>query len=287
MLELIEQKKFNAIVPFPLFHIGSDVYQKNGDESFLPALLYSYHADLPIIGEVLSRTSVGETETAMALMNRYKKFRKIENLIGSAKLLVIKAGNNLREDEWRVIKTLKPFGEYGDLAFYAATKSNFKLSEVEKSNFTTVEAASDKLQNIIFIPFEDRQPFTPAKIGDYQKITELDSNKVSGGDYVVSFHYYMSEKKFRYLYNHLIVIKSDAKYNNWEYFNSIRSTSGFYDSMIVYEQKIHIDPHFKYEFILNGSSRESFHVSDFLLRPATLDIKMMKDGLISYNNFPE
>jgi hypothetical protein len=287
ILKVVRQKKFNAIVPFPMFHIGSDVYQKNGEASFLPAVMYSYHANLPILGEVLSRTSVSETEIAMALLNRYKKNRKITDLILADKLLVIQAGNELREDEWRVVNTLRPFGNYQNLNFYAASSINFSFSTSEKNKFIQFDQRSDSLKNIVYIRFEKHKPFLLSKVNEFQKITVLDSNKLDAGDYVVSFRYYLKEKKFKYLYNHLIVIKTKADYSNWAYFNSIRSTSGFYDTMIVYEQKISIDPHFNYEFLLNGSTKATYRISDFLLRPAALDLKMNRDGKISYNNFPE
>jgi hypothetical protein len=170
ILKVVRQKKFNAIVPFPMFHIGSDVYQKNGEASFLPAVMYSYHANLPILGEVLSRTSVSETEIAMALLNRYKKNRKITDLILADKLLVIQAGNELREDEWRVVNTLRPFGNYQNLNFYSASSINFSLSTSEKNEFILMDQRSDSLKNIVYIHFEKHKPFLLSKVNEFQKI---------------------------------------------------------------------------------------------------------------------
>ncbi len=287
-LREIKSKNVQAILPAPIFHIGTDVYQRNGEVSFLPALLYSYHTGLPMLGEVLSRTSVKETETVLELFNRYKKNRQILKLLEGQNLLVIKTGNNQPEDEARMLRTLSPFKTYDDHEFSIATTANFIAAEKEINGFAAVAAKSDTARNLLYRRFENRKPFLPAKISDYEKIMLVDSNTVQQGEYTVSFRYYLPERMFRYIYNHLIVIKSNAAgYNNWEYFTTVRNGSGFYDGFVVFEYKINIDPHFKYEFVLNGSSKENYRISDFLLKPAALDVKMRIEHKNVYNNYPE
>jgi hypothetical protein len=97
----------------------------------------------------------------------------------------------------------------------------------------------------------------------------------------------MDEKIFRFIHINCIVIRSDAQGENWDYFFSVRSASGFYGNFIVFEQKIKIDPHGRYQFILNGPTKEYYRVSHFLLKPDTLDVKMQNGKTTLYNNYPD
>lgn len=283
----IKNKKTQAILPMPLFHVGSEVYQRNGDKSISTSFLYSYHTGLPILGVMLSRTSLPETEESIELLNIYKTNRRIKKLLSEDPILVIQTGTDLKEDEDRILRSITPFAAYDSLQFYYAGKSNFELNESDKSKFVILNSdKKEHFKNTIYIPYENRQPFLRTRIDDFEKIAGFDSSTFENGKYIVSFRYHLTGKKFRNIYSNLIVEKFDHKAMNWAYYTSVRSVSGFYDSVIVFEHKIKLESAFGYRFLLKGGTKEYYKVSDFLIRPENLDIKIISKGQISYNNYP-
>ena len=287
VLGIMKEKKISAIVPFPLFHIGSEMYQRNGEASVKPAMMYSYHSTLPLLSVMMSRTSLVETETGLEILNRYKRNRAIDSLLAGQSFMIIKTGDELLEDELRVLKGMKPVKQNKENAFFVATLRNFKISAAEKDSIREIPNRSDTSKNILYIGSEHRPPFISTRINEYPRVTLIDSNTIAGGNYILSFHYHLIEKKFRYVHNNSIVVKINAQASDWQFFNSVRSASGFYDKFIVFEQRIKIDPHFQYEFLLNGAMEDYFKISSFLLRPESLDVKMASDAGMLYNNYPE
>ncbi len=288
VIKSIKEKNYQAILPLPVFHIGSEVYQRNGDLSVAPAMMYSYHTGLPALSVMLSRTSLNETETALEILNPYKKVRQILSLITDAPFLVINTGETLKEDESRLLKNLQKISQVGEQSFYSASKNDFRISEKELSSFVSLsEEVRETQKNVLFIGTEKRKPFIDSEIGGYETIAILDSAAAEAGNYTVSFHYYLKEKKFRFIHNNLIVIKKNSNENVWEYFTSVRSTSGIYDDFIVFEEKIKLDGHSRYEFMLHGPMKEKYHVSSFLLKPSGVNIKMKAGDINLFNNYPE
>lgn len=283
----IKDKKIQVILPMPLFHVGSEIYQRNGDKSISTSFIYSYHAGLPVLGVMLSRTSLPETEEAIELLNIYKANRKIKTLLNGDPLLVIQTGTDLKEDELRILKTLHPFEAYDSLQFYYAHKTNFDLPEHEKNKFITLNAdKSESLKNTIYIPYENRKPFLRTRIDEFERIAAFDSAAFDDGKYIVSFRFHLTGKKFRNIYSNLIVEKFNRKAMNWAYYTSVRSVSGFYDNVIVFEHKVKLDKGFGYRFLLKGGTKEYYKVSDFLIRPENSDLKIISKRKISYNNYP-
>lgn len=286
-LGALKEKGVSAIIPFPVFHIGSEMYQRNGEPSVKPAMLYSYHAGLPLLSVMMSRTSLVETECSLELLNRYKRKRRIDSLLAGKSLMIIKTGDVLLEDERLVLKRMQPLLQNEENTFYLASLQNFKLAAAEKDSIRELPNRSDTSKNVVFISHQNQQPFINTIINQFSKITTIDSNILAGGNYVLSFHYHLIEKKFRYIHNNSIVVKTNNESSTWEFFNSVRSATGFYDHFIVFEQRIKIDPHFKYDFFLNGAMDSHYNISNFLLRPDTLNVKMESDAGMLYNNYPE
>lgn len=287
MVNTIKAGGYQAIVPLPVFHIGSEVYQRNGDASVAPAMFYAYHTALPVLSVMLSRTSLNESETALEMLNRYKANRPLLSRINSQPLLVMKTGTELKQDEARLLRQVRAIGQEGAQEFYVASKNNFILSADESREFKSTTARSvNGIGNTVFIPTRSSKPFTSADINAYETIITLEPGQVQSGDYTVSFHYYLKEKKFRYIHNHLIVVRQSGKEEVWDYFMSVRSTSGFYDGFVVFEEKIRIDGQARYQFLLHGPMNEPYRIANFLLKPDTLDLKMQDGSRVLYNNYP-
>ncbi len=76
LLAAIEIDKFQAILPIPFFHLGSEIYTQNGsDASMRTAQVISFHTKLPMISSALGRTSIDEAKSLIQLadMMPYEK----------------------------------------------------------------------------------------------------------------------------------------------------------------------------------------------------------------------
>lgn len=286
-LALIDSLHPQAILPLPLFHIGSEVYQRNGELSAAPAMFYSFHSRVPLLSNMQSRTSLKETETLLEVLNIYKKHRPILTETDERPFLVMQCSEDLQPDEQRLVKRLRPVHRLGDLTFFVAHKEDLLCSPAEKNRYFLLDTASQALPNTVYVPQGDRPPYREGPIEKFATAYVLPANKLLPGPYVVSFHYHLKGKKLRYLSNGLIVEKSAPPPSEWKYYLTTRASSGIYDSIVVFENKIQLEKNTHYSFILNGGSPENYFISDFLLRPDTLNVKIRKNGTYTYNNYPE
>lgn len=280
-----------AIVPLPVFHGGSEMYDRLGSSnSMLPAMIYSYHANTPILSVMLSRTSITETEDLLGLLNSYKKEKKIVKQLKKNDLFIIKTQDPLLPDETRLLSKVTFIAQYDSLSFGYISVQDF-LSLKKDSTQLILNANIRQTagsNNIILIPFENRKPYIPANINDYETIFSLDSNQLKSGNYIVSMHYHYTEKIFRAVSSNLIITKTNQTSHEWQYNIPIRYLSGFYDGFAVFEYPIKLNSQNKYEFMLKGFFDERYHISHFLLRPegtTVFGVNRGNDTLI--NNFQQ
>ena len=289
ILTEINTRHPQALIPLPVFHGGSEMYDRLGSSnSMLPAMIYSFHSNTPILSVMLSRTSMTETEDLLQLLNSYKKEKKIVKQLKNTDFIVIKTQDQLLPDETRLLSKVTFFSQHDSLSFgYISVKD--LLSQKKDSACVTLKRntkPSADSNNVILVHFENRKPYTTANIADYETVFALDSNHLKSGRYIVSMHYHYTTKIFRAISSNLIITKTNYKTHEWQYNIPIRYLSGFYDGFAVFEYPIELYSQNKYEFILKGFFNEPYHISHFLLRPehtTILDVTNGKDTLI--NNF--
>ncbi|MFT4679565.1 MAG: hypothetical protein ACI84C_001149 [Flavobacteriales bacterium] len=69
-LNFLKGQKYQAIIPMPFYNIGSENFQKEATEnSYLKSMVMSYHANIPILGSYLTRTSLCESKKVMQLFS--------------------------------------------------------------------------------------------------------------------------------------------------------------------------------------------------------------------------
>lgn len=279
-----------AILPLPIFMGGSEIYDRPGsNNSMIPSMIYSYHTGLPILSALLSRTSITETEDVIQVLNSYRKHNNLADKLGPGDLFVITTADPLMPDEKRLLKSVNNFGENDTLKFGYLSKKDLFKRKLEPPVLTLgpeSRSATDST-HVIYVPYENRKPFTTANILDYEKIFVLDSNTISSGFYVLSFHYHYTLKTFRSLACDLIVTRTDKTSSEWQFMIPVRNLSGFYEGFGVFEYDVALDQRNNYEFMIKGHIDQSYRVSDFLLRPAkqtVLIIGTQKDTL--FNNYP-
>lgn len=137
-IEVIQPEKYQAMLPFPFFYIGSENYGKfANDDIYRLSFLFSYHLQLPFIGSFLSRTSIDESKKIMQLLasNFYHK-RIRDDLPGNEPLLLLCQMDNLNATEKNYIKQAKILIERDAYSIYElpveALFNNTALSELEQ-----------------------------------------------------------------------------------------------------------------------------------------------------------
>jgi hypothetical protein len=102
----IDPNKYQAILPLPFYHIGSENYWIDGNcESLKFSSLASIKTGLPIISMSASRTSISQTLKLYSLvLEPYRDLEIIDNLPNSKDILVIKMNcQNLKNSEVQLL----------------------------------------------------------------------------------------------------------------------------------------------------------------------------------------
>lgn len=281
-----------AIMPLPVFHSGSEMYDRTGaHRSMLASMFYSSHTGLPIFSVLMSRTSISETESELNLLNSYKKNRPAIQLLGDKPFAVLKTNDALMADEERLLDAVSFFHNNDTLSVGFIGKSAFlkrKLSDVieELDAGRQIESSED---NIIYIPSSGNKPFAEASQKDASMIYVLDSGKVSPGKYCLSFRYYYREKTFRSVACNIIITEGDKQNYQWKHDLPVRIFSGFYEGYSVFEYPLEILKGKRYEFFIQGRVDKAYHISDFMLRPDDISTRIIYPGTKDtvFNNFPD
>lgn len=290
VLRDIARHQPQAILPLPIFHGGSEMYDRAGlNNSMIPSMIYSFHSGLPIFSVMMSRTSIQETEDLIGMLNSYKKYKPLAKKFNAKDFFVLKTNDQLLPDEER----LEPYCRYftgndtlsvgylavKDLLAPKKNKPFFSLSETFRKGTATP---------VIFIESPDRKPFRETSMDDYASIVKLADRQLPAGKYIVSFHYHYTSKVYRSLSTNLIVTRSSGERSDWVYNVPVRIMSGFYKGFGVFEYPVIIETGYNYEFILKGLENESYKISNFLLRPDTINtIQVVSKGDTIFNNFPK
>lgn len=290
ILTQVQNEKPQALLPLPVYFIGSEVYSRLGDgKAMLLSMLYSYHSALPIVGGSLSRTSITETENGIGLLNAYKRNRPAIDACSQQPFFVIKTNTESLPDEVRLFKKTDVFykndsAQFGFISARQLSNRDFSANAYMLKKNSTANADSN---HVFYIHEENRKPYLPANINSYESALALDSNVLKTGYYIISLHYHFTNKTYKDVYNHLVITKTRGKEYAWEYGKAIRLFSGFYEGFAVFEYRFLLDSKNKYEFVLKGDMDKTYHISDFMIRPDTTDVLVIlneRDTLL--NNYP-
>lgn len=290
IISQIKTGKYSALLPLPYFQGGSEMYDRNGaSASMAPAMMYSYHSGLPIFSVMMSRTSITETEAEINLFNTNYKQRLLQQKLGTATFLVILTKDALLPDEARLQSSINYFAQIDSLQFgqLLLRKLEHKLKSATAVNITGMSDTALLSKSLVYISKTDKTPFVSGPISQQNTVYILDSLKLKSGRYVLSLHYYYNEKEFQNVSANLIVTENYKGKYKWRDIRPLRKLSGFYTGFAVYEDFVDLKSDAKYEFLIQGSSDKNFRISDFLIRPDTLDVYSSNgQGDTTYNNFP-
>ncbi len=282
----IRESRYKGIVPLRLFHGGSEMYERPGIYYAMPpALLYSYHCKLPVISTFLSRTSITETEELINIFNPYLKRSVAKDLLPEGDYLVVTAAEPLLADEERVLEKSHFLANVDSTQLLKISKR--EILDPGMRSFSFFKPGENFEAGTVYIPWENRKPFLRSNINDLERFYILDSNLVAPGDYIVSLHFHYDEKVYKAVSGNLIISRARESEYSWEFNPSLRVLNGFYEGFGVLEFKLPVESGCRYEFMIKGYHDQYYHISDFLLRPAQLDvIAADKNNDTLLNNFP-
>jgi len=290
LLNVMKEKDVQAILPLPLFYLGSEVYDRS--TCTIPMYLssiYSYHSGIPIHSAYMSRTSVPETEMGIEILNSYKQKRAVDSLLNENPFFVIKTQEPLMEDEkrlWRITTkyTKNDSTEFGFISLKLMHHPILEPSILEIKGKTMYYNDS---ASVVYIKEEARKPYQESNQLNYDGMYVADTNALRAGSYILSLHYHTKAKTFREMANSLIVTKAKGEEYNWKYALPLKVVSGFGTDNSIVEYLIELEKDCRHEFFIHGTYDLNYRVSNFLLRPETLSVRVISaqnDTL--YNNFP-
>jgi hypothetical protein len=170
-IQSINPSKYQAILSFPFFYIGSENFGKSAnDKIYKLSFLLSYHLKLPMLESYLTRTSIHESKYIMQLLasNFYHKSLK-DDLPSDKPFLLISLNENLSPAENNFLKKSKVLisnAEYSiyeiqPKAFFENTSfqeindfNKFKDNLFQKNTFLV----SDTTLYFSFLDFKQKSP---------------------------------------------------------------------------------------------------------------------------------
>jgi hypothetical protein len=275
-----------AIVPLPLFHVGSELYEYHGEKSMAPAFMFSFHSGLPLISSMLARTSIRESIRVLEIANLYKRNRPVMDSLHDP-LIVLTTKGALYPEEKRLQNLSSAVFRYDSVIF-----STIKPEDLETFNnlsrFTDITNSKNEIanNNVLFIKNLNRKPFLESRISEKTVLLNLPAGQLTAGHYVLSLHYHFRLRSFRSgnilridEYNdRLHVVKQTEK--------RVLHSVGIYDGFTVAEAFLQIVRGHSYTISLSDDSDKQYHVSHLLIRPDTMNLMYVSGNDTLLNNYP-
>jgi hypothetical protein len=287
-IEAIKSQSVQAIIPLRLFHGGSEMYERPGIYTSMPAaLFYSYHTGVPLISSFLSRSSLRESEDVINSLNTYMRFRPAMARYTRRPVMVLRDNSELLPDELRLSEGVNYTIQHDSLSigFIPVNALLIPIRSTRRKVINSTAAYSDS--TTIYVPAGSEKAYHGANMTDYEKFFVLDSNKLVPGNYVVSLHYHFNDRSYETLGANLIITEGGKGEYNWRYNLSFRGPSGIYDGFAVWEQRFTVKQGHAYEFIIKGFYDRTYRISKFMIRSegeTVISTVARQDNLI--NNFP-
>lgn len=314
-LNKLNPKHYQALLPLPYFHIGSE------DVSFEPtdsnseewAMEVSIKTGVPLFAVHASRTSLSQTYACIPIvLAPLAPFPFLKKLPNSKPFLITTDGLQLNENETRILKAATLLFETTRYKIYELSLDSIQhlqrqyAKEIEKSGsaqpmsfihqgFSTNEA----LNGWYFNDFEDRQS-TPSFAGKGAKSGELTNNEFEifqgtlpdvnhGNKYVFSFWMY-NFKKDLYPRSILKISHQLANENNekCQHIMARKALKAIVGDWALLEDTVSFySPHDSIRISIFNNQVVGYNpisVDNFLLRPYLTNIYYNRNGVLWFNN---
>ncbi len=312
-VNLINIKNYQAIIPLPFYHLGSEDFGITGShESVKNSMLLSYHLNLPILGSMGSRTSINETKKSLSILlpNFYKKSiindipnkkdflivlskgdkTNEENFILSKSKLILKTNEfslySIRYDDLFEYKKYKQIllNKYKELNTALHKKNGFIFSDTSK--YFRIETFNNLSSKIKFVSGTKAIKKTKPTVLFKIKAGELSNTK----NYILSFWAYnkgYGRTSFQVIWEEHDEINNKS---NWHYSTDCRFSKTVKDNWSLIKFKFKpLNNKTSYNLYFPGRNNgvDSIYVDNIMLREADLDVykKYKKSNTLMFNNF--
>jgi len=174
-VSLIDPNEFQAILPLPYFHVGSEnVWVEPKCDILRQSFIVSLKSGLPSMGVMLSRTSLSQTYKSLALVNTPVSPFPIKNDLPNTKplLLMVENCNNLTEPEINLL-------QHSSFLWKGPKFSFFKL-QVDRLDSIAKEGET-RFKNAMAMVYEGRSDSTQLHYFDgFEHLTNESSFHGSG-----------------------------------------------------------------------------------------------------------
>jgi len=192
-LKKIKIGEFQAILPFPFYHRGSENFTKSPtDKILLLSELMSYKSGLPLMSSYLARTSIVESKNLIQVLSPPEYNKLVKDDIRSKKsFLIIYSKEDLSTNEKEIFKRAELLDEENDFALYRLSyDSLFKKQEQIKNpdeKYIVSEDFEDLPSSISYIG----NGALKGKLSDWTMIYRIKTNLIEiGKRYKFSFWIY-------------------------------------------------------------------------------------------------
>lgn len=116
----IKQENYQALIPLPFYCLGSENHEREASNSiYQNSMLASYHLELPILGNHLSRSSIREGRNMLQLLAPpyYEKWIQ-KDMSSKKQFLILKGEETLKADEEELLNRAKFLFKSEQYAYY-------------------------------------------------------------------------------------------------------------------------------------------------------------------------
>lgn len=285
-LRLLKNEKNAVLLPLPFFHIGSEhTFSSGTPEIQQLAFVMSYHAGIPMISSMMSRTSVSETVNIFKLLAPGYNGRSNLNEIKDKDLLILTTNQELDRYEQQMIDAAEPLYQGKSVGLY---KLNYKLFELDQMNkirnhrqairkhhhvekeFLLSDSSFFRAEN--YNTFKSEKVFSgkgalKAKKSVYTFLSTLDSQ--GNMDLDASFWYYKGKEG---LYNALVIVEeidTITKAGSWIHVTDPKEFPILRDEWVLVEIPVKMkEGPFVYNLLIVGdqNSEDFFYIDNLIIR---------------------
>ncbi len=147
-LKYMVKDKYQAIIPLPFYHVGSENYARKAmDKICKISMILSYHSGLPLMGNHSARASLMESRNLLQLFspNFYRK--EVEKSIKSKKtFLIIYSNEELAEQENEILERSNLLYSNKDYSLYSISYDSL-FNNTSRQEILNFERIKNKLYN--------------------------------------------------------------------------------------------------------------------------------------------
>ncbi len=292
--EPIKSKKYQAILPMPYFHVGSENIWL-ADESMLTPLVFdvSYALGIPTFAALMSRTSVSQTFMSVELTRELMEYPAIlKDLPSDDPILVIADTSRMNEQEALLLKHSVFLCNMGSKQCYELPLEVFGKVLEEKRNRNTdttfrqdeFTMISDSSKQVLFLDIDTTFVFD----NDWTQLVAEDiPDSFRGKKVLISFWVDDIVRDLIPRTSIEIIQYREKDVTGFDAGIPGKKIAGLLRGDALLEYEIEIDTESDRIEILARNKMlpgEKFRAFSFLIRPVGVNCTILRDGINSYNN---